>query len=116
MAFKMSGPSLYKGTPLKQETSTYTKSKAEGTYTKKGRSHTPGPVVGSVFDNGNKTKSSRKTGPAESPETIKKNRANVTKTENEKGVFSKESSAASRKLSNSTDYVKRQGKTLDQVN
>tara|TARA_R110000868_G_scaffold199443_1_gene446076 strand:+ start:119 stop:442 length:324 start_codon:yes stop_codon:yes gene_type:complete len=106
MAFKMSGPSLYKGTPLKQETSTYTKSKAEGTYTKKGRSHTPGPVVGSVFDDGNKTKSSRKIGPAESPETIEKNRANVTKTENEKGVFSKESSAASRKLSDSTDYVK----------
>lgn len=89
MAFKMSGPSLYKGTPLKQ-----------------GRSKTKGPFTADTRTSTSDGKS-RKIGPAESPETIKKNRANVTKTESEKGVFSKESSAASRKLSNSEDYVKR---------
>jgi len=106
MAFKMKGSNFY-GSPLKQSV-TLEKNREKGKYSKTGRSETPGPVVGSVFDTDtNAAKTSRKTGPVESPETIKNNRANVTKTENEKGVFSKESSAASRKLRDSTDYKKR---------
>ena len=111
MAYKQSGFPMHAGvSPMKKkkESKTYEENKAKGVYTKQGRSHTPGPVVGSVFDTDpNETKTSKKIGPVENPEVIKKKRAKVTKTENEKGVFSKESMDASDDLSSSTDYVKR---------
>jgi len=68
----MKGSNFY-GSPLKQSV-TLEKNREKGKYSKTGRSETPGPVVGSVFDSEteDKNKTSDKIGPVESPEAMDK--------------------------------------------
>tara|TARA_R110000765_G_scaffold300763_1_gene395297 strand:+ start:797 stop:1150 length:354 start_codon:yes stop_codon:yes gene_type:complete len=113
--FKMKGSSFYghgNSSPAKQESKTYKQSKEEGTYTKQGRSHTPGPVVGSIWDTDpNAPKTSTKIGPVESPEAIQSKRKDWKDTEaseEAKGEYFSDKSEEKRiALTSARDYEKR---------
>ena len=116
--FKQMGSS-----PVKQESKTYKKSKKEGVYTKQGRSHTPGPVVGSIWDptteevKGTAPKTSKKVGPEQSPKTLEKEWTDVDVSkeklrESGKSIFSKgpEAKAHEKELAEAVEaeaYVKK---------
>ena len=116
--FKMKGNPMLRNfgigaSPAKQESKTYKKSKEEGVYTKQGRSHTPGPVVGSVFDptteeiKGTAPKTSKKVGPEQSSKAIDKEREEYRAQKKKTGEFSEETSREYKEFAKADAYRKR---------